>query len=56
MYHFFEILGDFYSDILFLLNRSQFEFAGVDVSIGHILLSFISVSMIVSIFWKGAKG
>lgn len=33
-----------------------FDIAGVTVSLGAIILGFICISMIVSFFWKGARG
>ncbi len=34
----------------------SFSLGGVDVSLGAIILGFICTYMVVSFFWKGARG
>lgn len=38
------------------INSVSFDLFGYSVSLGFILLSMIIISMVVSVFWKGAKG
>lgn len=39
-----------------VFDSVTFEIGGVTVSLGAIVLGFICISMIVSFFWKGARG
>jgi|GEM_PF-2802355 len=39
-----------------VFDSVTFDIAGVTVSFGAIVLGFICISMIVSFFWKGARG
>lgn len=39
-----------------VFDSVTFEIAGVSVSLGAIVLGFICISMIISFFWKGARG
>lgn len=39
-----------------VFDSVTFDIAGVTVSFGVIVLGFICISMIVSFFWKGARG
>lgn len=39
-----------------VFDSVTFNVAGVTVSFGAIVLGFICISMIISFFWKGARG
>lgn len=59
MYGIFETFGlikYLYQAILNLLNSIAFNINGISVSYLGLMLSFIFLSMVISIFWKGAKG
>ena len=54
-----QIIGffaSFMSDLWNTLDTVTFDIASTSVSLGAILLGFICVSMVVSYFWKGARG
>lgn len=56
MYQFFVLLSDFFKSILNLFNSTSFNIAGINVSYLDIVIALISLSIIVSVFWKGARG
>jgi hypothetical protein len=56
MFQFFELLSYFFKAILSLLNSTSFDIAGISVSYLDIVISLISLSIIASVFWKGARG
>lgn len=56
MYSFFELLGTFFSNIFSVLNTAVFDIGGVVVSLSDILLGFLGLSIIITVFWKGARG
>ena len=49
---FFSQLNGFYN----ALSAVIFDFYGIDVSLTQIILGFICMSIIISFFWKGARG
>lgn len=53
---FFELIFDFMNDIFNLLNSARFEFFGTTVYLGWLLVAFVVISIVVSVFWKGARG
>lgn len=55
MYDFFELLRDFYGDIFSALDYHIFLFDGMPVTLYDILLGFIIVAIVISVFWKGAR-
>ena len=48
-------LRDRIVDITDLLNSFHFEIANISVSILDLILGFLFMGMIISIFWKGAR-
>lgn len=44
-----------WQNLLGLLNSISFEFYGYEVTYLSVLLAFFVLSMIISVFWKGAK-
>ena len=46
----------FMRDVWNTLNSVSFDIFHIDVSLGALLLGFICMSMIISFFWKGARG
>lgn len=55
MYECFELIYNFYSGIWDLLNRILLPVEGVDVSLGGLLFACVAISLILAVFWKGAK-
>lgn len=52
-----EFFVSFMNDLWYTVFDSvNFEIAGVSVSLGAIVLGFLCISMIISFFWKGARG
>lgn len=52
-----EFFVSFMNDLWYTVFDSvTFEIAGVSVSLGAIVLGFLCISMIISFFWKGARG
>lgn len=49
---FFSQLKGFYNS----LSAVNFELYGIEVSLTQIILGFICMSIIISFFWKGARG
>lgn len=45
-----------FRQIIGLLNNTTFELYGQNVSLGAVLMVFIALGAIISVFWKGAKG
>ncbi len=48
----FEQIGSFYN----ALSAVSFPVFGITVSLTQIILGFICISIIISFFWKGARG
>lgn len=48
----FTQFGSFYN----VLSSVSFSIGGLSVSLTQILLGFICMSIIISFFWKGARG
>ena len=49
---FFAQLQGFYN----ALSSVSFELYGITVTLSQIIIGFICMSMIISFFWKGARG
>ena len=56
MYAFIQMVGNFFANIFNLLNTVSFYFGGVTVSYSELLLGFIGISIVITVFWKGARG
>lgn len=56
MQRFFEMFFGFYNDLFSLLNSYTFTAFGVEVSILMVFFIFIVLSMVITLFWKGARG
>ena len=56
MTEFFEFFAQWMNNLLALLNSVTFRIFNFNVSLLYLLLGFIFVSMMLGIFWKGAKG
>lgn len=52
---FFILVRDFYVNLFSLLNNTVFDINGYNVSLGAIIFVMLVVSMVVSVFWKGAR-
>lgn len=47
---------DAFGEVIGLLNSTIFDMYGQSVSLGAILMAFVALGAIISIFWKGARG
>jgi len=56
MQRFFEMFFGFYNDLFSLLNSYKISAFGANVSLLMIFGVFIILSMVITLFWKGAKG
>lgn len=50
-----KFLRDYLIDIAELLDVYCFDIQGINVSIFDLFIGFIVLSLVVSIFWKGAR-
>lgn len=55
MYAFFQWLADSFGSIVSLLNRYSFDFGGFYVTLFDILVGMIVLSLVIAVFWKGAR-
>lgn len=57
---FLKLLGGFIGDFFEKLNTVGIRISGLtftyDLGIGWVLIAFLTISMIITVFWKGAKG
>lgn len=53
---FIDIIVSFYTVVINLFNAVTFELGGFTVSLGAVLFVCIAFYMIISIYWRGAKG
>ena len=53
---FIEWVISFYSSVLTLFNVTSFDLFGHTVSLGAVIFVCIAFYMIISIYWRGAKG
>lgn len=55
MYAFFQWLVSAFGSIVSLLNRYSFDFGGIQATLFDILVGIIVLSLVVAVFWKGAR-
>lgn len=55
MYAFFEWLANAFGSIVSLLNRYIFDFGGIQATLFDILVGMIVISLVIAVFWKGAR-
>lgn len=53
---FFDLFFSFWQGLFNVLNSHHISAFGVSVSLSSILFTVIVLSMVISIFWKGAQG
>lgn len=53
---FIDLVVNFYKAVIGKFNTVIFELGGYDVSFGAVLFVCIAFYMIISIYWRGAKG
>ena len=53
---FIDIIVNFYHNVMLLFDAVIFELSGYNVSFGDVLLVCIVFYMIISLYWRGAKG
>lgn len=56
MTEFFTLFINFFQSMISTVNSHSFDIFGVSVGIFDLIFGFIALSMVISIFWKGAKG
>lgn len=52
---FIDFVVDFYRSFLGLFDTVTFSIGGISVSVLDVLLAVAAMSMVISIFWKGAR-
>ena len=52
---FLDFLVNFYKSFLGLFDTVTFTIGGISVSVLDVLLAVAAMSMVISIFWKGAR-
>lgn len=55
MYEFIQMLSNFLSRVMNVLGTAIFDIGGVVVSLSDILLGFLALSIVITVFWKGAR-
>lgn len=55
MLEFFNIVREFYSQILSLFGKTVIRVGSIQTSLGGIIFACVVIGFIVSIYWKGAK-
>lgn len=55
MFVFFQWLANSFGSIVSLLNRYSFDFGGIQASLFDIFVGMIVLSLVVAVFWKGAR-
>ena len=53
---FFRLIVQLYTAIFEKFNVTFFELGGYAVSLGSVIFAMIAIYMVVSIYWRGAKG
>lgn len=53
---FLKLLGRFIGDFFEKLNTVGIRISNYSLGIGWVLIAFLTISMIITVFWKGAKG
>lgn len=53
---FFDKFFGFMRDFLYMLHSYKMYVFGVHISLFEILLGFLLTSLVISVFWKGARG
>lgn len=51
-----DFIFDMMSVLYTTLNSAQFDLFGYRVGIGSIIFAFVVISIVCSVFWKGARG
>lgn len=55
MKSFFALMGDFFADIIETLNRCTLNIIGEEVGLASIYFVFMTLGLIISVFWRGTK-
>lgn len=56
MWNFILWLKNAFYAITDLFNEYHFNFGGLDVTLFEIMLGCLCLSIVISVFWKGARG
>lgn len=55
MWQFIIFIRNSIASISDMLNEFSFDFGGINVSLFELLIGFIALGLIISVFWKGAR-
>lgn len=55
MYDFFVLIANFWQSIINLFDEYKFGIGPYSVSYFSIVFAFLAISLVISVFWKGAK-
>lgn len=56
MTEFIRFIKDGIIDISSMLNDFEINISGMEVSLFELFLGFVALSIVISVFWKGARG
>lgn len=56
MFDFVLWLKNAFNTLVNTFNAYHFSFAGMDVTLYEIMLGLLCTSIVISVFWKGARG
>lgn len=52
---FIELFFRFWQSLYDLLNSVTVSIGGIQVSYGVLIISFLAIAMVISVFWKGGQ-
>lgn len=55
MAQFFEMIADFWGDIITLFDQRPLQIGDYSVSLTALIFAFLVIGFVVSLFWKGAR-
>lgn len=55
MLDFFNLIRDFWVDLIGLLNSLQIPIGNISVPFGGLIFAFLVVGIVATVFWKGSK-
>lgn len=51
----FLLIFRFWQSLFNLLNGAVFDIGGFEVSLGGLIIAFLILGMVISVFWKGGQ-
>lgn len=55
MMEFFNLLGKFWKDIIAAFDNHPLQIGNYSVSLFAVIFAFLVISIVASVFWKGAR-